>query len=459
MITPNKFNRKANKGCSLMNLNKMLYAFALCCLTFEPGSFCKASAIAAESVQQQSLPAAGPYVVGNGVQPPVPLVQPLPPYTVEARKARIEGIVVLQAIIRKDGTVDSFKLIRGLGYGLDESAINTIASKWHFKPGTLGDTPVDVVANIEVRFRMFDPLYAIIIEPHWERSPDGTMNGSGYGNLKNGSSLRGFTYACSCNWQFEAGSHEARWIAATLRLEITSHEIGEGNANNPQKCALNVTMQDFIYEIKEGAVVTSPIVSGMATEPSTPLAQSFATRLATMPITAAAPAAIPADQQSTKEQLAKLFELMRVRDQVASLTKTMPALMQQQVTAQMKQMQQSNPEIASRSEEQQQAFTKVMNKYLERTLELYTPGEMISDLTGIYQKYLTRSDVDGIIAFYSSLAGQHLLNMQPSILQEYLPLAMQRMQDRTKVLTDEMQKEIMGMTRSQAPSTDKPAQK
>jgi len=178
-----------------------------------------------------------------------------------------------------------------------------------------------------------------------------------------------------------------------------------------------------------------------------------------MPITAAAPAAIPADQQSTKEQLAKLFELMRVRDQVASLTKTMPALMQQQVTAQMKQMQQSNPEIASRSEEQQQAFTKVMNKYLERTLELYTPGEMISDLTGIYQKYLTRSDVDGIIAFYSSLAGQHLLNMQPSILQEYLPLAMQRMQDRTKVLTDEMQKEIMGMTRSQAPSTDKPAQK
>jgi periplasmic protein TonB len=97
----------------------------------------------------------GPYVVGSGVKEPVPLVQPLPPYTEEARKKRTEGIVVLEAIIRRDGTVDSFKVVRGLGDGLDESAINTIATKWRFRPGTLKGTPVDVRANIEVRFRMF----------------------------------------------------------------------------------------------------------------------------------------------------------------------------------------------------------------------------------------------------------------------------------------------------------------
>jgi protein TonB len=77
----------------------------------------------------------GPYVVGNGVKPPEVLFQPLPAYTEEARKARAEGIVLIQAIIRKDGTVDSFKVLRGLGYGLDESAINTIATKWRFRPG------------------------------------------------------------------------------------------------------------------------------------------------------------------------------------------------------------------------------------------------------------------------------------------------------------------------------------
>lgn len=97
----------------------------------------------------------GPYVVGGGVKPPVVLSQPLPAYTEEARKARAEGIVLIQAIIRKDGTVDSFKVLRGLGYGLDESAINTIATKWRFKPGTYNGAPVDVQANIEVSFRLY----------------------------------------------------------------------------------------------------------------------------------------------------------------------------------------------------------------------------------------------------------------------------------------------------------------
>jgi periplasmic protein TonB len=97
----------------------------------------------------------GPYVVGNGVKPPVPIYQPLPAYTEEARKARAEGIVSIQAIVRKDGTVDSFKILRGLGFGLDENAINTIATKWRFKPGTLNGVAVDVQANIEVSFRLY----------------------------------------------------------------------------------------------------------------------------------------------------------------------------------------------------------------------------------------------------------------------------------------------------------------
>jgi len=97
----------------------------------------------------------GPYVVGNGVTNPIALYQPLPHYTEEARKARAEGIVLIQAVVRKDGSVDSFKILRGLGYGLDESAINTIATKWRFKPGTRNGQPVDVWANIEVTFRLY----------------------------------------------------------------------------------------------------------------------------------------------------------------------------------------------------------------------------------------------------------------------------------------------------------------
>jgi TonB family protein len=94
-------------------------------------------------------------LLGMGMIQPKVLSQPLPPYTEEARRARIEGIVLLLAIIRKDGTIDNFKVIKRLGYGLDDSAVDTIASKWRFDPGQKNGVPVDVFANIEVRFRIF----------------------------------------------------------------------------------------------------------------------------------------------------------------------------------------------------------------------------------------------------------------------------------------------------------------
>jgi TonB family protein len=85
---------------------------------------------------------------------PEPIRRPNPPYTDEARAARVEGILVFSVNIRKDGTVDQIKVLKGLGYGLEESAINTISTSWLFKPGTLDGTPVDVQASIEVSFRL-----------------------------------------------------------------------------------------------------------------------------------------------------------------------------------------------------------------------------------------------------------------------------------------------------------------
>jgi TonB family protein len=94
----------------------------------------------------------GPYTIGNGVDAPVVLVKSVPPYTEEARKADVNGIVALQCIVRKDGTVDSCKILRGLGYGLDQSAINTITTAWRFKSGSKNGVPVEVYAHIQVTF-------------------------------------------------------------------------------------------------------------------------------------------------------------------------------------------------------------------------------------------------------------------------------------------------------------------
>jgi TonB family protein len=95
------------------------------------------------------------YSVGDSVKPPQVLQQPKPSYTEKARKARIEGVVVVDAIIQKNGSVGQIRVIKGLGYGLDESAVNTISKEWKFNPGTLNDKPVDVSVVMEVSFRLY----------------------------------------------------------------------------------------------------------------------------------------------------------------------------------------------------------------------------------------------------------------------------------------------------------------
>jgi hypothetical protein len=186
------------------------------------------------------------------------------------------------------------------------------------------------------------------------------------------------------------------------------------------------------------------------------IAQPPASQPASAP---AAAATIPADQQPTQEQLTKLFELMRIKQQISSMTQMMPAMMRQQMQAQVKEMQKNHPELAAMTEVQQQASMKVESKFMEKVVDLYTSDEMMADMEGIYQKHLSRSDVDGIIAFYSSPAGQHMLDMVPVIMQEYMPLMMQRTQERIKPLIGEMAKEMEQIAKPATPSADKPVEK
>jgi len=77
-----------------------------------------------------------------------------PPYSEEGYKLKIQGTVLLQMVVRADGSTDSFKILRGLGYGLDEAAIETVR-KWRFRPGYKDSKAVDVYAQVEVNFRLF----------------------------------------------------------------------------------------------------------------------------------------------------------------------------------------------------------------------------------------------------------------------------------------------------------------
>jgi hypothetical protein len=166
-----------------------------------------------------------------------------------------------------------------------------------------------------------------------------------------------------------------------------------------------------------------------------------------------APAAtVPAEQQPSRAQLDNLFEVMRVRAQMATMTKMMPQLVQQQFTEQLKQMEKNHPEIATTTDEQRQAVAKITGKYMEKVMNLYTSDEMIDDMAAIYQKHLSATDVDGMIGFYSSPAGQHSLDMVPVIMQEFMPAVMKKVQDRVQPAIEEMAKEMEAYAKSQAPA-------
>jgi len=95
----------------------------------------------------------GVYRVGGGVSAPVVIFRVEPLYSEEARKVKHQGVVVLWAIVRKDGSLEILKLVRGLGLGLDESAI-TALKQWRFRPGMKDGVPVDVALNVEVSFTL-----------------------------------------------------------------------------------------------------------------------------------------------------------------------------------------------------------------------------------------------------------------------------------------------------------------
>jgi TonB family protein len=101
-------------------------------------------------IATQQAPQAPPAGV-VGVTPPEIAHQVLPEYSDEARKAKITGSVEVLILVRTDGTVQFEKVLKSLGYGLDEKAIEAI-KQWRFKPGTKDGKPVDVMISVSLNF-------------------------------------------------------------------------------------------------------------------------------------------------------------------------------------------------------------------------------------------------------------------------------------------------------------------
>jgi TonB family protein len=95
----------------------------------------------------------GPYRGGSGIEPPRLLREVKADYTEEARQRRIVGDVILEIVVRRDGTVGDVKVLRGLGSGLNDRAVQAVR-QWQFAAARRQGTPVDVIVEVAVEFKI-----------------------------------------------------------------------------------------------------------------------------------------------------------------------------------------------------------------------------------------------------------------------------------------------------------------
>jgi protein TonB len=96
----------------------------------------------------------GAYRVGGGVSAPIPISMPDPEFSEEARKAKVQGNVLVYLWVDQQGRPTHVRVIRGIGMGLDEKAMEAVR-QYKFKPAMKDGKPVTVEMNVEVNFQIF----------------------------------------------------------------------------------------------------------------------------------------------------------------------------------------------------------------------------------------------------------------------------------------------------------------
>jgi TonB family protein len=112
--------------------------------------------------------AASPLQVGAGVSRPEKISGATPLYTEIARKAGVQGTVVVESIIDKQGNITEARILRGLPLGLGESALDAVKT-WKFKPAIFEGQPVKVYYTLSVNFsaqvvQSYGPLFRKFLE-------------------------------------------------------------------------------------------------------------------------------------------------------------------------------------------------------------------------------------------------------------------------------------------------------
>jgi TonB family protein len=90
----------------------------------------------------------------QGDTPPVPIHNVDAEFSDEARRERIQGVVMVSLLVNEEGVPIDLSVVKGMGHGLDEKALEAV-SQYRFKPAMRGGVPVEARITVEVNFRLY----------------------------------------------------------------------------------------------------------------------------------------------------------------------------------------------------------------------------------------------------------------------------------------------------------------
>jgi len=153
----------------------------------------------------------------------------------------------------------------------------------------------------------------------------------------------------------------------------------------------------------------------------------------------------PADSPATKEDVQKYLEVMHSREMMSKMIDAMTKPVHQMMHEQYEKDKDKLPAD----------FETRMNKVFDDYMKSFPWDEILDSMVPIYQKHLTKGDIDHLVAFYSSPTGQKFLREMPAITSEAMQTMMPIMKQRIDGMTRDVQQQVAEMMKQ---SEAKPGQ-
>jgi hypothetical protein len=144
-----------------------------------------------------------------------------------------------------------------------------------------------------------------------------------------------------------------------------------------------------------------------------------------------------ADAPATKEDVQKYLDVMHSREMMVQMVDAMSKPMHQMIHEQYLKDKDKLPAD----------FETRMNKMMDDMMKSFPWDEMLQSMVPVYQKHLTKGDIDALVAFYGAPTGQKILRELPVITAEAMQSMMPLLRKQTEAMTQRVQQEIAQMIR------------